>query len=387
MINTDLKVEIKELEYDFENEIKALEKIIFSNFSSIFFDVVLIKYDEHNTKKISICKWNSTKNLRNLMRMFYKQNIFYKNISRKENIYLAVTEKTKYLNFIWLDDIKLKNISEKQLEYLTLIETSKDNFQAFIKLDKSYMKDEIQQIKNYLIKQLKADKAASSYIQPMRLPGVFSHKRAEPFYVKIYKSSNKVLKGKELLKKISSNYSNNLTIQPNTETETKTKQKDFKNNIGWKKYSYYKKQLVDLTNEEFSTEFNIDDEREMIKYHYLRKKQKESLLWKRSDVEIRIDENIIDIYYVYQLLIRDYEKEEIFSYLYKNRSDLDEKHEAADYFLRTYLKALLFKKVFYPAKKLFENNLLNDYIGSQKEYWNEDKKVVENLKVLINNLK
>ena len=374
--------EIKELEFEFENEIKALEKIIFSNLSSVFFDVVLIKYDKHNTKKINICKWNAKKNLRDFMRMFYKQNIFYKNLAKRENIYLAVTSQTKFLNFIWLDDIKLENINEKQLKYMTFIETSPGNYQAWIKLDKLYTKSEIQQIKNYLIKTLKADKAASSYIQPMRLPGVYSFKHQEPFYVKTYKIGTKTLNGRELLNKI-----NNLNIK------TETKQEDFKNKINisqnknknkndaWKKYSYYKKQL-DFINIEFSPE----DERDTIKNFYIKKQQEEN---KKLKEKKEPDENIVDIYYIYQLLIRNYSREEIFEYLYKNRKDLDDKHIASDYFERTYLKALLFKKLFYPRLKLYEHRLLDEYIDERKKNgeWDESKKVIENLQILINNFK
>ena len=376
-MRNDLTSELKEIEFDFENEVKTLDGIIFNNPSAIFFDVVLIKYENNNTKKFTLTKWNATKNLRNLMRMFYKQNIFYKNLIKKENVYFAVTEKTRLLNFVWFDDVKLKNINEKQLPFLTLIETSPDNFQAWIKLDKLYTKTEIQQIKNYLITKLKADKAASAYIQPMRLPGFFSHKHQEQFYVKLFKTSDKALNGRKLLNKI-----NNLTIN----TKTETKQEDFKNKInisqnknknknkndGWKKYSYYKKELM-LDN----TEFNPSDERDVIVAYAEQKFEK-------------VDKNIIDIMFVYQLLIRDYSESDIFLYLSNSREDLDEKHKASDYFERTYLKALLFYKLFYEeGKKLYENRELNQYIKLQKGkgIWKEDKKVVENLRILINNFK
>ncbi len=359
----DLTSELKEIEFDFENEVKTLDGIIFNNPSSVFFDVVLIKYQDNNTKKFTLTKWNATKNLRNLMRMFYKQNIFYKNLIKKENVYFAVTPKTKLLNFIWLDDIKLENINEKQLEYLTLIETSENNFQAFIKLDKLYTKNEIQQIKNYLINTLKADKGASSYIQPMRLPGFYSYKKETPFYVKVYKTAKKVLNGESLLKK----------IQPARAVGEKKSVINIsqKNSDGsWKKYSWYKKQL-NLEN----TEFKPEDERDAI------------INWVNANMNIAIDESIIDIMFVYQLLIRDYSENDIFLYLSRSRDDLFDKHKAADYFERTYLKALLFKKLF--SKKFYDNRLLVDYIKVKKENgdWDESKKVTENLQILINNLK
>ena len=367
-LSIELKNEIKELEFDFQNQIQSLEGIFFNNKSAVFFDIVLIKYENNDTKKISICKWKSTRSVVDLMKVFRKYNIFYKNIVKKENVYFAVTEKTKFLNFIWLDDIKLDNISQEQLEYMTLIETSPRNYQAWIRLNKLYTKNEIQQIKHYLIEKLKADRGASSYIQPMRFPGFFSYKHQEPFYVKVYKTSNKRLNGKKILEKIK----NTESVVINNSQKSNTKSTEF--NDSWKKYSYYKRELG-LEN----IEFNPSDERNLIKEHYMRKKDIK---------EDGIDENIIDIHYIYQLLIRDYPRDEIFLYLQQTREDLNDKHKASDYFERTYLKALLFYKLFYPEKKFYSNKDFNDYIKLQKEkgIWKEDKKVTENLQILIDNL-
>jgi len=360
----NLTAQIKELEFDAENELKALQGIIYNNPSAVFFDVVLIKYDSNNTKKISIAKWNGTKNLRNLMRMFYKQNIFYKNIVKRENVYFAVTPKTKLLNFIWLDDVKPENITDKQLPYLTLIETSPGNYQAWIKLDKLYSESEIQEMKKYLISRLAADKAAAAKVQPMRLPGVYSYKHETPFYVRVYKTAEKELNGKKLLEKISE-------PDNNKKTEFNGKKvmlsKTGSNGDGWKKYSYYRKEL-----DENDVNFDPVSERDAIIAYA------ESKGWD-------VDENRIDIAYIYQLLIRDYSENDIFLYLQQARPDLDDKHQAADYFERTYLKSLLFKKLFYPYKKLYEHNILNNYIEMKQETgdWDHAKKVTENLRSLI----
>ncbi len=365
MINETLKEEIKELEFDFEREIKALDGIIYNNPSAIFFDVVLIKYlDNNDTKKLALCKWNATKSLRDLMRMLFREKVFIKNLRDKENVYFAVTSKTKLLNFIWLDDIKLENISEKQLPYLTLIETSSGNYQAWIKLDKLYNENEIQTMKHYLIKTLGADKAAAAKIQPMRLPGFYSYKRIEPFYVKVYRTADKVLDGKALLYKIYNVYNKG----------GGTAKADAAGGSGgsdnWKKNSYYKKEL-----ELSDTTFDPNDERDMI------------IKWAEKQ-EYDIDKNIIDIMFIYQLLIRDYSESDIFLHLQNSRDDLHDKHKAGDYFERTYLKALLFKKLFFPMKKLYENRLLNEYIDEQKQLgnWDYTKKVTDNLKILIDSI-
>ena len=358
-------VELKQLEADFERQIKALDGIVYNNPSAVFFDVVLIKYlDNNDTKKFTLTKWNATKNLRDLMRMLFREKVFIKNLRDKENVYVAVTPKTKLLNFIWLDDLKLENINEQQLKYITLVETSDNNYQGWIKLDKLYTETEIQQIKNYLIQKLKADKAAAAKIQPMRLPGFYSYKRIELFYVKVYKAADKVLDGKALLNKIYK-YNNSSSINS---SGSKTASKTTSGN--WKKDSYYKKELKlnDVT-------FDPTDERDMI------------VKWAKKQQYV-IDENIIDIMFIYQLLIRDYSESDIFLYLNDSRADLHDKHKASDYFERTYLKALLFKKLFFTSKKLYENRFLSEYIEEQKKNgnWDYAKKVTDNLKILIDSI-
>jgi len=114
MMNNLIKEEIKDLELNFKSQIEALETIVFNNPSAIFYDLVYIKYQENDTKKMAVCKFKATENFSNFMRVLKRENVFYKNIVKRENIYLAVTPKTEYLNFIWLDDIKMENISEEQ---------------------------------------------------------------------------------------------------------------------------------------------------------------------------------------------------------------------------------------------------------------------------------
>jgi hypothetical protein len=258
----------------------------------------------------------------------------------------------------------LENISEKQLPYLTLIETSPGNFQAWIKLDKVYPESDIQTLKKYLILKLRADKAAAAKIQPMRLPGVYSYKHETPFYVKVYKTAERELNGEKLLKKIRPGKKQG-SGKPAIERTQSSEEYST-----WKKYSYYKSELK-LDDDTF----NPEDERDAI-VRYVEYKQ-----WPT-------DENRIDIAYIYQLLIRDYSENDIFLYLQQARQDLFDKHDAADYFERTFLKALLFKKLFYPTLKLYEHRLLDEYIEERKKNgdWDFGKKVTENLRDLISRI-
>jgi hypothetical protein len=358
-MNEILKDEIKDLELDFKNQVEALKGIVCDNPSAVFYDLVYIKYQNNDTKKFVVCKFKATNNFSNFMRLLKDVNVFYKNIVKRENIYLAVTPKTEYLNFIWLDDIKLENISDKQKEYLTLIETSEGNYQAWIQLDKVYKENKVQEVKKYLVEQLKADKAATAKIQPMRLPGFYSYKHEIPFYVKVVNQAIEKLNVDVMLKK----------IQKSTLTSISRTQQAIpkpKNNSDiWKQYSYYKTQLFYNYEDRF---FDPLDERDMI------------IKFVKDDTDNKVDENVIDINYIYQLVIRDYKKNEIFNYLDKSRPDLTIKHKNTDdYFERTYLKALLFYKKFYPELKLYENDQINEILQNKPA----NKNVIEFLKEQI----
>ena len=366
MINKIIKDEIKDLELDFKSQVEALKGIVCDNPSSaILFDLVYIKYQDNNTKKFVVCKFKATNNFSNFMRLLKDVNVFYKNIVKRENIYLAVTPRTNLLNFIWLDDIKLENISDKQKEYMTLIETSDDNYQAWIQLNRLYNASEVQEAKKYLVEQLKADKAATAKIQPMRLPGFYSYKHEIPFYVKVTHKATKKLDISLVLKKIQKPTPTQDQTKPISTPKPKPKNN---NSDTWKKYSYYKSQLNYVYKN-----FNPKDERDTI------------IEFVKSDSDNnKVDENVIDINYIYQLIIRDYKKNEIFDYLDKSRPDLTIKHKSTDdYFERTYLKALLFYKKFYPDQKLYQNHEINEILQNKPA----NKNVIEYLEEQIKCLK
>jgi len=343
-LNNLIKEQINDLELDFKSQVEALKGIVCDNPSAVFYDLVYIKYQENDTKKMAVCKFKATENFSNFMRMLKRENVFYKNIVKRENIYLAVTPRTNLLNFIWLDDIKMENLNDEQKEYMTLIETSDNNYQAWISLNRLYNTNEIQIIKRYLVEQLKADKAATAKIQPMRLPGFYSYKHEIPFYVKVVNQATKKLDISLILNK----------IQKPTQHQDQTKpistpKKVNINNSNWKRYSYYKTKLF-----YYDKIFDPLDERNVI-IEFV----------KSSNDDYEIDENIVDINYIYQLVIRDYKKNEIFDYLDKSRPDLTIKHKSTDdYFERTYLKALLFYKKFYPLK-LYENSKINKILENK----------------------
>ena len=53
-MNNLIKEQINDLELDFKNQTEALETIVFNNPSAIFFDLVFIKYQNNDTKKVAV---------------------------------------------------------------------------------------------------------------------------------------------------------------------------------------------------------------------------------------------------------------------------------------------------------------------------------------------
>lgn len=100
-----------------------------------------------------------------------KANSYFDNMINQENIYLAQREDSM-TQLIWLDDIKPENIDQT----MTLIETSPNNYQSFMKLDRAVTMGEARKIREILADYYDADPAAKGNIQPMRLPGFENQK-------------------------------------------------------------------------------------------------------------------------------------------------------------------------------------------------------------------
>ena len=346
--------EVKELENDFDSYIRALDGIVFNNSAQVFFEVVFIKYlEDNNTKKMSVAVWNSEKNLRNFKRMLFKNKVFYRHVKDKENVYVAVTPKTRKINFIWLDDIKKENLTNEQLKYFTLIETSPNNYQAWVRLNDFYDVREVQVVKKYLIKQLGADPAASGIIQPMRLPGFYNYKpNAVGHLVKVYKEAEKKLPFLALLKKAKKQLEGKGDVIVKTRGNVKSPEKMINPLTLWDKLE------VELTK-------------------VISEKQGEKVV-----TEIKVDKNVVDQHYVFRLVKAGYSKSEILNYLKTVRPDIEHKHKFSDYFERTYLKAKLYA-LMNPDDFYYENRFIAELI---RENCPADKKVIDFLREKVQNL-
>lgn len=301
-----LKEHIREIRQDlrsfFEKHLEGYNK---------FYQIALIRYvdiTKKTTKKYTIP--DAFSDVRGFDRVLYKENIVYKNqdANRRENVYIHFHPKTKYSRLIWLDDVKLETAKNSPFwDYLTLIETHSGNFQAFIKLDHWLDIPSLQLLKSYLVKELKADIAAQSYIQPMRLPYMWNWKYNPPYPITVYKESFNRLETQSLLEAIK--LDNKALSQGDNKLYTLFESDELEDTL--KKEDWVK----------------------------LRELIREKLI----DEEYRNDENIVDFYFVKYLFKHDYKAKTISKLLKLAREDIEDKKEGhlPDYIERTVLKAII----------------------------------------------
>ena len=304
-LNSILKEHIKEIRQDlrsfFEKHLEGYNK---------FYQIALIRYvdiTKKTTKKYTIP--DAFSDTRGFDRVIYKENVIYKNqdASRRENVYVHFHPKTKYSKLIWLDDVKLETAQNSPFcDYLTLIETHQGNFQAFIKLDRWLDIKSLQLLKSYLVRELKGDIAAQSYIQPMRLPFLWNWKYNPPYPITLFEESFKKLETQSLLEAIRSD---NKALSQNDD----------------KLYTL----LEDKSLESLLKDENWVELRERIRLNFIGK--------------YKHDESIIDFYFAKYLYTLKYQVKEIFEIIKLARKDIENKKEGHlyDYIKRTTLKSII----------------------------------------------
>jgi len=198
----------KEIINEFFHDIREFKKKVLEQTNNTF-KISFIKYikDENTGKNIDTKRFTLKKSFigKNLDKVIFNNKIYFKNRGKHENIYISLDDTNKKTNLLWLDDIKLENFTEKQLKYITLIETSPNNYQGYIIVDKELTKDELKKVKLYFCNKYGTDRGSIDFTHLMRLPFFFSYKHTEPFYVNVRQYQQKILQIKPLLNKIKIN--------------------------------------------------------------------------------------------------------------------------------------------------------------------------------------
>ncbi len=207
----------KEIINEFFHDIREFKKKVLAKTNNTF-KISFIKYIKNengeniNTKRFTLQKSFYAKSID---KVIFNNKIYYKNRNKYENIYISLDNTNTKTNLLWLDDIKLENFTATQLQYITLIETSPNNYQGYIIVDKELNKNELKQVKKYFCNKYGTDTASVDFTHLMRLPYFYSYKHEEPFYINVKQWQQKLLNIQPILNKIKINETENRIQQQN----------------------------------------------------------------------------------------------------------------------------------------------------------------------------
>ena len=194
----------KELINEFFQDIRTFKKKVLEKTNNTF-KISFIKYIKNeNNENIDTKRFTLQKSFygKNLDKVIFNNKIYFKNKNKFENIYISLDNTNKKTNLLWLDDVKLENFNKKQLKYMTLIETSPNNYQGYIILDKEITKDELKQVKLYFCNKYKTDRGSIDFLHLMRLPFFYSYKHQIPFFINVKQYQKEILPMQPILNKI-----------------------------------------------------------------------------------------------------------------------------------------------------------------------------------------
>jgi len=324
----------KELINEFFKNIREFKKNVLEKTNNLY-KISFIKYEKDknnnnvNTKRFTLKEPFYPNKLDNVI---FNNKIYYKNKYKYENIYISLDNTNEKTNLLWLDDIKLENFTEEQLQYFTLIETSPNNYQGFVILYEEVDKNTLKKIKLYFCNKYKTDRGSIDFSHLMRLPFFYSYKHNEPFYINVKQYQKKILPVKPLLNKVNNYFKNN----------KKTKNNKYIN----KKFSINENNYLIYDEDKLKTIYN----------EYLKEKEK---IYKEN-----IDYNVIDYRFIHYLYNLNYNIDKIHWKFVLYNLEKRKKGHINDYITRTINKIKedteyenpdinLLRKLF---KKTIENN-------------------------------
>jgi len=260
----------KEMEKEFRQDILHFCNTILKHLGNNYkLNLYYIKYLKNGN---TLRQYVTTFKVKDFRYILYKYNIIYNNIKKMENVYFSPYEYETKTNIIWLDDIDINKLTNKQKEYITLIETSPNNYQGYIKLDKKINKETYKKVVAYFVNKFDIDKSSNDFRHLRRISGVYSWKhyysKGILHYIKQINTS-KILETNKLLKKIKTNKDTQPPVSQLYSCDTSNTDKSVLKNIDYKKlYNTLYAILQDDFNNKI--DYNIVDFRfTLILYYYL----------------------------------------------------------------------------------------------------------------------
>jgi len=189
-----------------------------------YFKAVDLNFIEHDESGESKGRRAFVKNLPvSQLSGFVKEKKIHIGNANEKNIYFAVS-KDSTSRVIWLDDVK----PDRFTKYMTIIQTSKDSYQAFIKFDRCLSDDEFKVVRDKLVETYDSDRAAKARIQPMRLPGFLNQKPKHKtngvgYLIKLVQESFKEFSVDATLSKLGIQKSKPISQMPSSDVDMRIK--------------------------------------------------------------------------------------------------------------------------------------------------------------------
>lgn len=164
-----------------------------SSFSNMLIDLHFIShralFDRSLNEKLTIAK---SVNASEAIIVLQKENAFWKNKQRKENVYFSYSKSNEAFDIAFIDDIqKIDKFKEKQ--HFLLVQTSSKKYQAYFKLSRFVNQFELYKIQKALCHVYSGDTGALSPYQLKRLPAFYNTKYNPHFLVRVVFQGAKIL--------------------------------------------------------------------------------------------------------------------------------------------------------------------------------------------------
>jgi len=111
------------------------------------------------------------------------EKAWQKNLTRKEDFYFSPSKTLNSFQYVFLDDPDLTKVNKYEA---VVVKTSRDKYQAYVKLSKPIKPNEYKTIAKALINETKADKAVNDTFHLRRLVGFYNTKYNPPSLVIFY---------------------------------------------------------------------------------------------------------------------------------------------------------------------------------------------------------
>jgi len=117
------------------------------------------------------------------LKVLEKENAWWKNQKRNENLYFAPSHNQKTFSWLFLDDVNPEKLKSFKA---IIVQTSQNKFQAYIKLNKALEAENYKEFARQAVKTFQADKAVIDPYHLRRLPSFFNTKYKKPYMISFY---------------------------------------------------------------------------------------------------------------------------------------------------------------------------------------------------------